>query len=386
MNELNELRNQACENSLIYKEKTKRIHDSKIKNRIFNVGDRVLFNSRLKIFSGKLKTRWTGPFTVTQVLPYGTVELSQTDWPNFKVSHLQTAEEKDKEKNDSKQDLEVNAATKKTQKTLLKQQYENFSATSAESLDSIFNRLQKIVSRLAILGGNHWPKKLNFKFLSSLPSEWNTHVVVWMNKLEIEIMSIDDLYNNFKIVEQKIKKIVGTSSGGQNLAFMTAPKALAVSNDANYCLFIEELEQIHEDDLEAMDLKWQLSLLSETNIQEKPKNKAITDQTKHGMEKTKSIRSQKYQDKGLKLEIGGSINLAAKAPTYAKPFLPQAQTKPKNHGRVPFTFFYHCIQHFTPPDKTFPPPPLSPPSFIIAMLAIPYHFPSFSMAVTDSKE
>ncbi|GKB79565.1 reverse transcriptase domain-containing protein, partial [Tanacetum coccineum] len=52
MNELNELRDQAYENSLIYKEKKKRIHDSKIKNRIFNVGDRVLlFNSRLKIFS-----------------------------------------------------------------------------------------------------------------------------------------------------------------------------------------------------------------------------------------------------------------------------------------------------------------------------------------------
>ncbi|GJY97216.1 reverse transcriptase domain-containing protein [Tanacetum coccineum] len=85
MNELNELRDQANEKSLIYKEKTKRIHDFKIKNRIFNVGDRVLlFNSRLKIFSGKLKTRWTGPFTVAHVFPYGTVELSQTDRPNFK--------------------------------------------------------------------------------------------------------------------------------------------------------------------------------------------------------------------------------------------------------------------------------------------------------------
>nr|GEX42468.1 reverse transcriptase domain-containing protein [Tanacetum cinerariifolium] len=58
LNELNELQDQAYENSLIYKEKTKRIHDSKIKNRVFNDGDRVLlFNSRLKIFSGKLKTR-----------------------------------------------------------------------------------------------------------------------------------------------------------------------------------------------------------------------------------------------------------------------------------------------------------------------------------------
>nr|GEY88643.1 reverse transcriptase domain-containing protein [Tanacetum cinerariifolium] len=66
VNELNELRDQAYENSLIYKEKTKRIHDFKIKDRVFNVGDRViLFNSRLKIFSGKLKTRWSGPFTIT---------------------------------------------------------------------------------------------------------------------------------------------------------------------------------------------------------------------------------------------------------------------------------------------------------------------------------
>ncbi|GKA99344.1 putative ribonuclease H-like domain-containing protein [Tanacetum coccineum] len=194
-----------------------------------------------------------------------------------------------------------NAATKKTQKTLLKQQYENFSATSAESLDSIFNRLQKIVSRLAILGVIIAQEDLNLKFLSSLPPEWNTHVVVWMNKPEVETMSIDDLYNNFKIVEQKVKKTVGTSSGGQNLAFMTAPSSSS-TNDANtacsqvsaaspsvntaspqvctasvsdntvYAFMVEnpngsnvlhqDLEQIHEDDLEAMDLKWQLSLLS----------------------------------------------------------------------------------------------------------------------------
>nr|GEY98818.1 reverse transcriptase domain-containing protein [Tanacetum cinerariifolium] len=87
LNELNELRDQAYENSLIYKEKTKRIHDSKIKECIFNIDDRViLFNFRLKIFSSKLKTRWSGPFTITQVFSYGTVELSQTDGPNFKVN------------------------------------------------------------------------------------------------------------------------------------------------------------------------------------------------------------------------------------------------------------------------------------------------------------
>ncbi|GJX43277.1 reverse transcriptase domain-containing protein [Tanacetum coccineum] len=77
----------AYESSLIYKEKTKKIHDAKIKNREFYVGDRVLlFNSRLKLFSGKLKSRWTGPFNVAQVFPYGTIELSQDDGPNFKVN------------------------------------------------------------------------------------------------------------------------------------------------------------------------------------------------------------------------------------------------------------------------------------------------------------
>ncbi|GJT64003.1 ribonuclease H-like domain-containing protein [Tanacetum coccineum] len=165
-----------------------------------------------------------------------------------------------------------NAATKKTQKTLLKQQYENFSATSAESLDSIFNRLQKIVSRLAILGVIIAQEDLNLKFLSSLPPEWNTHVVVWMNKPEVETMSIDDLYNNFKIVEQKVKKIVVSAANPSvktaNLQVCTASVsdntvyAFMVENPNGYNVLHQDLEQIHEDDLEVMDLKWQLSLLS----------------------------------------------------------------------------------------------------------------------------
>nr|GEV92953.1 reverse transcriptase domain-containing protein [Tanacetum cinerariifolium] len=64
-----------------------KIYDAKIKNRVFNVGDQVLlFNSRLKILFGKLKSRWSRPFTIFQVFPYGTVELSQSFGPNFKVN------------------------------------------------------------------------------------------------------------------------------------------------------------------------------------------------------------------------------------------------------------------------------------------------------------
>ncbi|GJV87928.1 ribonuclease H-like domain-containing protein [Tanacetum coccineum] len=140
-----------------------------------------------------------------------------------------------------------NATTKKTQKTLLKQQYENFSATSTESLDSVFNRLLKIVSRLAILGVVIAQEDLNSKFLSSLPPEWNTHVVV--------------------------KKSVGTSSGAQNLAFMTAPSTSSTNyaNTAspqvsvaspNVNVASPQVSTVSVNDLEAMDLKWQLSLLS----------------------------------------------------------------------------------------------------------------------------
>nr|GEY82400.1 reverse transcriptase domain-containing protein [Tanacetum cinerariifolium] len=87
LNELSELHDQAYENSLIYKERTKKLHDKKIKNCIFNVGDQLLlFNSRLKIFSGKLKSRWLGPFTISEIYPYGTAKLVHPDGCNFKVN------------------------------------------------------------------------------------------------------------------------------------------------------------------------------------------------------------------------------------------------------------------------------------------------------------
>ncbi|GJU94348.1 ribonuclease H-like domain-containing protein [Tanacetum coccineum] len=141
----------------------------------------------------------------------------------------------------------------------------------------------------------------------SLPSEWNTHVVVWRNKPDLDTMSFDDLYNNFKIVEQEVKRTTSSSSSSssQNMAFMSSPSstnevntAYGVStantqvspastqvstastqvstanlSDATVYAFLasqpngsqlvyEDLEQIHEDDLEEMDLKWQLALLS----------------------------------------------------------------------------------------------------------------------------
>ncbi|GJS86023.1 ribonuclease H-like domain-containing protein [Tanacetum coccineum] len=176
-----------------------------------------------------------------------------------------------------------NEATKKTQKTLLKQM------------------LKKIVSQLAILGENISQEELNLKFLRSLPSEWNTHVVVWRNKPNLDTMSFDDLYNNFKIDKLEVKRTTSSSlsSTYQNMVFVSSPSstnevntAYGVStantqvspvitqvstsstqvstanlSDATVYAFLasepngsqlvhEDLEQIYEDDLEEMDLKW----------------------------------------------------------------------------------------------------------------------------------
>ncbi|GJY90365.1 putative ribonuclease H-like domain-containing protein [Tanacetum coccineum] len=115
-----------------------------------------------------------------------------------------------------------NKESKKTQKTLLKQQYKNFNGSSSEGLDQIYDKLQKLISQLEILGENISQEDMNLKFLRSLPSEWKTHTLIWRNKPDLDTLSMDDLYNNLKIYETEI--------------------------DA--------------DDLEEMDLKWQMAMLT----------------------------------------------------------------------------------------------------------------------------
>ncbi|GJU27211.1 ribonuclease H-like domain-containing protein [Tanacetum coccineum] len=155
-------------------------------------------------------------------------------------------------------------------------------------------------------GGNKATKKTQKTLLKKiLTSEWNTYVMVSSNKPDLDTMSFDDLYNNFKIVEQEVKGTASSSSSSQNVAFVSSssstnevntvygvstantqvsPASTHVStastqiSTANLCddtvyaflasqpngsqLVHEELEQIHEDDLKEMDLKWQLALLS----------------------------------------------------------------------------------------------------------------------------
>ncbi|KAJ9128977.1 hypothetical protein P3X46_034263 [Hevea brasiliensis] len=87
LNELEELRLDAYENAKLFKERTKRWHDKHIRRKEFQEGDVVLlYNSRLRLFPGKLKSRWSGPYTVIKVYPYGAVEIGNETSGTFKVN------------------------------------------------------------------------------------------------------------------------------------------------------------------------------------------------------------------------------------------------------------------------------------------------------------
>ncbi|GJW51864.1 hypothetical protein Tco_0093215 [Tanacetum coccineum] len=195
-----------------------------------------------------------------------------------------------------------NAAIIKTQRNLLKQQYENFTAPSSEMLDQTFDRLQKLVSQLELLDEKISREDVNQKLLRSLSPEWNTHAVVWRNKADLDTMSMDDLYNNLKVYEPEVKGMSSSSSSTQNMAFVSssnnntsntneasntahgvsttstqlnAANSINIDNlsDSVICAFFasqpnspqlvhEDLQQIHLDDMEEMDLRWKMAMLT----------------------------------------------------------------------------------------------------------------------------
>nr|GEV59960.1 hypothetical protein [Tanacetum cinerariifolium] len=115
-----------------------------------------------------------------------------------------------------------NKETKKVQKTLLKQQYKNFTGSCFESLDQIHDRLQKLIIQLEILGESLSQEDINLKFLRSLPTEWRTHTLIWRNKTDLEDQSLDDMFNNLKIYEAKVKSSSSTSHTTQNIDFVSS--------------------------------------------------------------------------------------------------------------------------------------------------------------------
>ncbi|GJT78009.1 ribonuclease H-like domain-containing protein [Tanacetum coccineum] len=176
-----------------------------------------------------------------------------------------------------------NAATKKTQKNLLKQQYVNFTAPSSKMLDQTFDRLQKLVSQLELLDEKLSQEDVSQKLLRSLSPEWNTHAIMWRNKADLDTLSIDDLYNNLKVYESEVKGMSSSSTSIHNMAFVsfsnnntsstnevvnttqavnTAHEVSTTSTQVNdaYSTNIDNLSDAVIYDMKEMDWRWKLTV------------------------------------------------------------------------------------------------------------------------------
>ncbi|GKC96955.1 ribonuclease H-like domain-containing protein, partial [Tanacetum coccineum] len=182
---------------------------------------------------------------------------------------ITTAEEKAQRRlEDAKKFLEAiekrfggNAATRKTQRNLLKQQYENFTAPSSEMLDQTFDRLKKLVSQLEILD-EKISQDVNQKLLRSFSPEWNTHAIVWRNKADLYTMSMVDLYNNLKVYEPKVKGMSSPSSSTHNMAFVSSLNNNTSSTNEAVNTAHGDSTASTQDDMEEMDLRWKMTMLT----------------------------------------------------------------------------------------------------------------------------
>nr|GEZ77769.1 hypothetical protein [Tanacetum cinerariifolium] len=117
------------------------------------------------------------------------------------------------------------------------------------------------LSLLEVHGATGSKENANQKFLRALPSSWNNIALIMRNTYGIDELDIDDLYNNLKVFKADIKGSSGSSSNSQNVAFLSAEDTNNI-NEVNTANDDEDLEQIDHDDLEKIDLKWQVVMLS----------------------------------------------------------------------------------------------------------------------------
>nr|GEU41024.1 putative ribonuclease H-like domain-containing protein [Tanacetum cinerariifolium] len=159
-----------------------------------------------------------------------------------------------------------NEATKKTKKDLLKQQYGNFKAEGSETLEQTFNRLQVIISQLQFMDVEIEQDDLNQKFLTSLALDWLMHTIVWRNRSDLDTMSLDDLGNedvNTASVSTASTNVL-TASANIGVASISQDTACAyiASQSSGSQIKFKDINQIDVDDLEEMDIKWNMALLS----------------------------------------------------------------------------------------------------------------------------
>ncbi|GKE66369.1 hypothetical protein Tco_1520530 [Tanacetum coccineum] len=145
---------------------------------------------------------------------------------------------------------------------------------SQEGLDKTYDRFQKLISQLEIHGEVISQEDANLKLLRSLPPAWNNIALIMRNKSDLDTLSMDDLYNNLKVYESEIKGQTSSSSNSQNVAFVSSDNSSSTNETVNtaHSVFAASskdqtstasyADDIDADDLEEMDLKWQVAMLT----------------------------------------------------------------------------------------------------------------------------
>ncbi|GKD37207.1 hypothetical protein Tco_1257414, partial [Tanacetum coccineum] len=189
-----------------------------------------------------------------------------------------------------------NDESKKMQKYILKQQFKSFYVSNLEGLHKGYDRFQSLLSQLKIHGAGVSTEDSNQKFLRSLPASWSQVSLIMRTKPGVDSLSFDDLYNNLRVFEPDVKGCTGSSSSAQNVTFVSSCTSstndvsttygISTSSGHNsqregsssytdelmYSFFAnqssgpqfdhEDLKQVDEFDLEEMDLKWQVAMIS----------------------------------------------------------------------------------------------------------------------------
>ncbi|GKB61823.1 ribonuclease H-like domain-containing protein, partial [Tanacetum coccineum] len=230
--------------------------------------------------------------------PAPTRDQSGPSAPLIPKTVKQLAAKRNQEREAIKSRFRGNEESKKMQKNALKHQFENLTTAPNEIMDMAYDRFQKLISQLEVYAAPVSKEDINQKFLRSLPPSWSQIALIMRNKPDIDQTDIDDLYNNLRVYEDEMKRSLSFTSNSQNLAFLsfentsrsnevsTASGDFRVSiaggssqvsstpcADEVMCSFFaqqttspqlenEDLQQIDEDDLEELDLRWQVAMLT----------------------------------------------------------------------------------------------------------------------------
>nr|GEV16656.1 hypothetical protein [Tanacetum cinerariifolium] len=143
-----------------------------------------------------------------------------------------------------------------------------------EGLDKTYDMFQKLISQLEIHGEVISQEEVNLKLLRSLPSAWNNIALIIRNKSDLDTLSMDDLYNNLKVCESEIKGQSSSNSNSQNVAFVTLDNSSSTNETVNIAHSVSAAsskdqasttsyaDDIDTDNLEEIDLKWQVATLT----------------------------------------------------------------------------------------------------------------------------